>query len=106
MGPIELVKAVRERLKRQELHLGTGQGFYARVRMINDLAALCDLVERLEKALEFYADPNSYFAIGFLPDRPCGEFMEDFDECWDEHIEDTVIKPGKRARQALKGGRG
>jgi hypothetical protein len=50
--------------------------------------------EALREALEFYADPDTYFAIGLFPDRPCGEFMEDFS---DEH------DPGypKRARAAL-----
>lgn len=52
-----------------------------------------------KKALEFYADPDSYFAIGFIPDRPCGEFIEDFDEQEDE--QGTSARPGKRARMAL-----
>ena len=59
--------------------------------------------ERLERALvdaaealDFYADPETYFAIGFFPDRPCGPFIDDFD--------DTELgrKPGVRARRALE----
>lgn len=54
------------------------------------------LVDELAEALGFYADPETYFAIGFLPDPPCGEFMEDFD-----HTEELGVKPGHRARAAL-----
>ena len=62
----------------------------------------------LWEALEFYADPDTYFAISMIPDRPCGELMEDFEEpnskdpvwgnVWDTH---ATPKPGKRAREAL-----
>lgn len=48
------------------------------------------------KALEFYADPETYFAIGFFPDPPCGPFMEDFSK-----TEELGNKPGKMAREAL-----
>ena len=62
--------------------------------------------DRLREALSFYADPDTYFAIGFFPDRPCGELMDDFGTAVDEHgFERTV--PGKRARALLnetKGG--
>lgn len=50
----------------------------------------------LAKALAFYAEPETYFAIAFLPDPPCGEFMDDFSET--DHLGQ---KPGKRAREAL-----
>ena len=49
------------------------------------------------KALQFYADAETYLAIGFLPDRPCGEFMKDF-----ERTPDLGYKPGKRARKAFE----
>lgn len=55
--------------------------------------------ERLAKiiyALEFYADPMTYFAISFLPDRPCGDFVKDFQKIEGRH------RPGKRARKALR----
>lgn len=55
--------------------------------------------ERLRRALEFYADPDTYFAIGFFPDPPNGDFMEDFEELRDGAA--TIVKPGKRARKAL-----
>lgn len=59
----------------------------------------------LAEALAFYADPETYFAISMLPDRPCGEFVDDF-----ETLEGALghpdggkwVKPGKRAREALR----
>ncbi|MDA2938478.1 hypothetical protein MYX75_09480 [Acidobacteria bacterium AH-259-A15] len=50
---------------------------------------------RLREALEFYADPETYFAIAFLPDPPNGPFMDDFSET------ELDMKPGKQAREAL-----
>lgn len=55
-----------------------------------------DLIDALVEALEFYADPDSYFAIGFWSDPPCGPFIEDFEE-----FDDGRWKPGKLAREAL-----
>lgn len=49
--------------------------------------------EQAVYALEFYADPSTYFAIGIFPDSPCGEFIDDFSET---HL---GLKPGKRARE-------
>jgi len=52
---------------------------------------------RAEKVIEFYAEPDTYFGIGFLPDRPCGEFIDD--------VSETIplgYKPGKKAREYLK----
>jgi hypothetical protein len=46
-------------------------------------------------ALEFYADPETYLAVGFLPDPPCGPFMDDFDET------EFGQKPGALARKVL-----
>jgi len=48
------------------------------------------------EAVGFYANPETYVAVGFFPDPPCGEFMDDFSETGD-----LGRKPGKRARQAL-----
>ena len=53
-------------------------------------------VAALEETLVFYADPDTYFAIGIFPDPPCGEFMDDFSE-----TEELGAKPGKCARVAL-----
>lgn len=51
------------------------------------------LVKALVEALVFYADVDTYFAIGFFPDPPCGDFVKDFDK---------TGKPGARARKILK----
>jgi hypothetical protein len=65
-------------------------------------------IRELEDALEFYADPMTYFAIGFFPDAPCGEFIEDgepFDhnmQLCDEDSPHATWRPGKRARAALR----
>jgi hypothetical protein len=62
--------------------------------------------ERLKEALEFYAHPDTYFAISFMSEPPCGEFMDDFDipsEEWSDHDNALgIYRAGKRARAALK----
>lgn len=35
-------------------------------------------VNELIEVLGFYANPETYHAILFLPDPPCGAFMDDF----------------------------
>lgn len=52
-------------------------------------------IAELEAALLFYAQPETYFAISFIPDRPCGMFADDFEET------SLGPKPGKLARQVL-----
>lgn len=52
----------------------------------------------LREALEFYANPETYIAIGFFPDPPCGEFMDDFGETG---TAEYGPRPGERARKAL-----
>ena len=56
-------------------------------------------IKKLQEALLFYADPNSYFAIGFFPDSPCGKFIDDFDHV--SHWEYDRPMPGKLAREIL-----
>lgn len=67
-------------------------------------------ISELKEALEFYADPENYGAIGFLIDPPCGEFASDFEPfdhrflpCGEDHPH-RRDRPGKRAREALTGG--
>lgn len=55
-------------------------------------------IERLREALEFYANPLTYFAIGFICDSDPGEFINDFDNP-DPRLGE---KPGKLARAALE----
>lgn len=57
---------------------------------------LSERERKLCEALMFYANPESYFAIGFFPDNPAGEFMDDFSET------DLGEKPGKLARETLE----
>lgn len=63
------------------------------IRIHKENQHLCDVIE-------FYANPQTYCAIGFFPDRPCGDFMDDFSE---DHGDETMPgpRPGKHARQAL-----
>jgi hypothetical protein len=65
------------------------------------VAELLEAARGLAEATDFYADPDTYFAIGIFPDPPCGEFMEDFSKA--ERESDGYVRdyPGKRAREAL-----
>lgn len=56
-----------------------------------------DEIVRLRDALEFYADPESYFAVMILGDSPCGEIIEDVSDTG----EPLGWRHGKRARIAL-----
>ena len=62
----------------------------------DDLIIPKKLIIEMIEVLKFYASPETYFAIGFLPDPPCGEFINDFSET---HI--LGYKPGKSAREVL-----
>lgn len=57
--------------------------------------------EKLIEALAFYADAETYHAIGIFPDRPCGEFINDFSVHEQEIYPEGDQRPGKRAREAL-----
>jgi len=52
---------------------------------------------RLAETLALYADPDFYFAVAFMFDRPCGGFADDFDR----PDGDRYDRPGKAARAAL-----
>ena len=51
---------------------------------------ICNL---FEVAL-YYSDEDIYFAMGFFPDPPCGDFLNDFDK--------ETGNPGNFAREVLK----
>jgi hypothetical protein len=71
---------------------------------VEEIASLTAERDKLQAALEFYADPDNYFGIAFLPDPPCGAFAEDFEELSGvlSHPDgQTWVKPGKLARAAL-----
>ncbi|MCF8356990.1 MAG: hypothetical protein K9H48_21300 [Melioribacteraceae bacterium] len=62
----------------------------------NKCLELSKEVYQLQEALKFYADPETYIAVGIFPDEPCGDFIHDFSE--------TLYfgaKPGKLARETL-----
>lgn len=63
-----------------------------------DKKTLVNHLNELSEALAFYGDPETYHAIAFLPDPPCGEFMEDFGDNDDY----DYPKPGKLARDTYK----
>lgn len=56
--------------------------------------------ESILETLDFYADPDSYFGIGFIFDHPCGEFKNDFDKSYNNDDYDRNMA-GKMAREAL-----
>lgn len=71
------------------------------VRSVNRRAEIAEVrIAEQEEALRFYADPDTYFAIGLFADPPCGDFVHDLEEI------DGVERPGKRARAALTNTKG
>lgn len=58
---------------------------------------------RLREALEFYANPDTYFAVSVFSDPPCGAFMDDFSTHGHPDYHPNDERPGKRARHALGG---
>lgn len=58
-------------------------------------------MQSMTEALEFYADPDTYFAVEFLFDPPCGRFRNDFSEGYDSYVLYNRPMPGKLARQCL-----
>lgn len=57
---------------------------------------------KYRRALEFYANPENYVAIAFLPDPPCGDFIKDFSDDHGFDYSAPGYRPGKRARKALR----
>lgn len=52
----------------------------------------------LARALAFYANPDTYIAVAFAFDPPCGEFRNDFEDLGKHRGR----KPGKLARKVLE----
>jgi len=65
-----------------------------------EVARLRAQIEQLTDALYFYADADTYFAVAFGFDPPCGDFADDFEF----NAEYGREMPGERARAALSGG--
>lgn len=59
-------------------------------------------IEDLEKALDFYADPETYHGCSFMFDRPTGGFDEDFSNNHGHEDYDRPM-PGQKARDVLSG---
>lgn len=102
------IEAIRERVKGGLSSPDSLVWSSTQQPIMKDFRTLLAHIDTLEthlraavEALEFYADPFTYFAIGFWPDPPCGDFMDD----WSQHghpdfaVDDE--RPGKRARAAL-----
>lgn len=62
----------------------------------NDAAKAHATAVDLYETLEFYADPDTYFAVAIISDPPCGELIDDFSE-----TPAFGFKPGKRARECI-----
>ena len=72
----------------------------AEVKRLNSLLRRTDRIAFVAvEALAFYADPENYHAIAFIPDRPTGAFMEDFSKVDHPHYDRKM--PGKEARKAI-----
>lgn len=68
-----------------------------------DIAFLLKLLEGYEAAVDFYADPESYHAVGFRVDPPAGEFANDVgDQTEHQHPGYPRPMPGFKAREALR----
>jgi hypothetical protein len=70
---------------------------------LHDHRRALTLLKEARAALRFYADPMTYFAIGFFPDPPCGEFWDDFEDIVREEDGAERRVPGKLARATLAG---
>jgi len=55
-------------------------------------------IQLMLDVIMFYGDPDIYFAISFLIDPPCGDFIYDFDDEYDEY---DRRMPGAKARKVL-----
>lgn len=62
-----------------------------------DKETLITHLNELSEAVAFYADPETYHAISFISDSPCGEFSNDLSN---NNYYDYP-KPGKLGRYVL-----
>jgi len=65
----------------------------------NKIKELDSVIEDLVEALAFYANPETYHAVGFLFDHPSGDFKDDFSH--DDWMDYDRPMAGKHARDAL-----
>jgi hypothetical protein len=59
-------------------------------------------ITELHAALEFYASPDTWYAVLLFADPPCGEIANDYSMIEEEGCE----RPGARARAALEASNG
>jgi len=69
------------------------------------VAILAAAIQLLE-ALDFYANPDTYFAILAMGDPPCGDFIRDVaplteNDPYEDYRSDGGGYYGKRAREAM-----
>lgn len=69
--------------------------------VIRKVGMALHVVDTVGDALRFYASPETYHAIAFFPDPPCGAFMEDFSDDHGDEFYDRPM-PGKAARALLE----
>ena len=72
-------------------------GNFARITVDGQTWVRVDAFRAAEKALRFYADPESYVAVLIVGDPPCGEFVEDQSDTGKPY----GWRHGMRAREAL-----
>ena len=109
IGTLQAMRGQRHKALQEACELRASQGKTGSLRslisgIVQELRALDDAItclalepeiKTLVSALTFYADPETYVAIGFLPDHPCGAFWDDFGETR------LGVKPGQLARETL-----
>ena len=58
-------------------------------------------LEEAKEIIRFYANPETYHALVFMGDSPCGAFADDFSDDHGDEVYDRKM-PGARARSFLK----
>jgi hypothetical protein len=76
-------------------------GLRERLKVSKDVQLLLEQRETLANALDFYADPDTWFAVAVVGDPPCGEISEDWSTHGSPDYEHGDERPGKKAREAL-----
>ena len=58
-------------------------------------------LDEAKEIIRFYANPETYHALVFMGDSPCGAFADDFSDDHGDEVYDRKM-PGARARSFLK----
>lgn len=70
-------------------------------KLVDEHGAVTKERDELRRALEFYADPDSWVGVMLMADPPCGDIADDTSEATTSCGSLTRAFPGKMARQAL-----